>query len=231
MHLKTGSNACLRSGAASSSTPARACPSSSGFRNTFANIVTLTQGVPTFFIPNVAAWLGQYAPLGVERAAYYTTAPLHQTLSELVDVDHINEGDVRLTLGAVNVNNGEMRYFDSRDEPISIDHVMAWVHYRRHFRPFVSRVSLTGTAASIRTRRSRPCSTTGRVIPDLRRANVEPRGVLIRKRWGRWRLGRKTYSMRAAPAATSRGRSRFIICAMSSGSLRHIPKEGVARAR
>ena len=123
MHLKTGSNACLRSGAASSSTPARAAELIPGFRNTFANIVTLTQGVPTFFIPNVAAWLGQYAPLGVERAAYYTTAPLHQTLSELVDVDHINEGDVRLTLGAVNVNNGEMRYFDSRDEPISIDHV------------------------------------------------------------------------------------------------------------
>ena len=166
MHLKTGSNACLRSGAASSSTPAQPHRAHPGFRNTFANIVTLTQGVPTFFIPNVAAWLGQYAPLGVERAAYYTTAPLHQTLSELVDVDHINEGDVRLPLGAVNVNNGEMRYFDSRDEPISIDHVMAWVHYRRHFRPFVSRVFPTGRRHLFERRRSRPCSTTGcAVIP------------------------------------------------------------------
>src|SRR2546429_6568735 len=31
----------------------------------------------------------------------------------------------RLTVGAVNVRNSQLRYFDSRDERLSIEHVMA----------------------------------------------------------------------------------------------------------
>jgi NTE family protein len=63
--------------------------------------------------------------LGVERAAYYTTAPLRETLAPLVDFDVCNDHRIRLTVGAVNVRNGEMRYFDSRDAPIGLDHVLA----------------------------------------------------------------------------------------------------------
>jgi len=96
-----------------------------GLGSAIANMMTMAQGVPTFFSPNPAAWFGQHAPLGVDHAAYYTTAPLRQTLSELVDFDHINGRNMRLTVGAVNVNTGEMRYFDSRDEAICVEHVMA----------------------------------------------------------------------------------------------------------
>ncbi len=96
-----------------------------GLGSTVANMMTMAQGVPTFFSPNPAAWLGQHIPLGVEGAAYYTTAPLRETLGEVVDFDYINSRHVRLTVGAVNVNNGEMRYFDSRDEAICLEHVMA----------------------------------------------------------------------------------------------------------
>jgi NTE family protein len=32
---------------------------------------------------------------------------------------------MRLTLGAVNVRSGQLRYFDSRDEPVTLDHVLA----------------------------------------------------------------------------------------------------------
>ena len=96
-----------------------------GFGNVYANLMTLAQGVPTFFSPNLAAWFGQHTPLGVESAAYYTTEPLRETLPELVDFTCINGGHTRLTVGAVNVNNGEMRYFDSREEPICLEHVMA----------------------------------------------------------------------------------------------------------
>jgi len=96
-----------------------------GFGNVWANLMTLAQGVPTFFSPNLVAWFGQHAPLGVEAAAYYTTEPLRETLLELVDFTCINSAHTRLTVGAVNVNNGEMRYFDSRDEPICLEHVMA----------------------------------------------------------------------------------------------------------
>ena len=85
----------------------------------------MMQGIPTFFSPNPASWLGQHAPLGVDRAAHYTTEPLRRTLTELVDFSRINARGMRLTVGAVNVNTGEMRYFDSRDEPICVEHIMA----------------------------------------------------------------------------------------------------------
>jgi NTE family protein len=96
-----------------------------GLGSVFANVMTMAHGVPTFFSPNPAAWLGLHAPLGIEGAAYYSTRPLRETLGELVDFEYINGRHIRLTVGAVNVNNGEMRYFDSRDEAICLEHVMA----------------------------------------------------------------------------------------------------------
>jgi len=97
----------------------------SSLTNLGANLTTVSQGIPCFFTPHLPAWLGLHSPLGVEAAAYYTTSPLAATLSELVDVEEINKCSVRLTVGAVNVRNGEMRYFDSREEPLAIDHVLA----------------------------------------------------------------------------------------------------------
>ncbi len=96
-----------------------------GLANLPANLSTVTLGIPDFFVPNPVAWLGSHTPLGVERAAYYTTAPLRSTLSELVDIELLNTCKTRLTVGAVNVRTGEMRYFDSRDEPVILDHVLA----------------------------------------------------------------------------------------------------------
>ena len=68
--------------------------------------------------------LGAYQ-VGVEAAAYYTTAPLRATLGELVDFDYLCECHTRLTVGAVNACSGAMRYFDSRRERLGVDHVMA----------------------------------------------------------------------------------------------------------
>ena len=96
-----------------------------GLPNASANLATMTSGIPAFFTPHLPAWLGSHIPLGVEAAAYYTTAPLRETLSGLIDLEHINARHIRLTVGAVNVRNGEMRYFDSRDEPVHLDHVIA----------------------------------------------------------------------------------------------------------
>jgi NTE family protein len=96
-----------------------------GLCNASANLSTVVNGIPAFFTPHLPAWLGSHVPLGVEAAGYYTTAPLRETLTELIDLEHINSRHVRLTVGAVNVRNGEMRYFDSRDEPVHLDHVIA----------------------------------------------------------------------------------------------------------
>lgn len=96
-----------------------------GLGNLFHNLSTVSHGIPGFFKPNPASWFGAHTPLGVCEAAYYSTAPLRQTLAQLVDFGRIAKGDTRLTLGAVNVVSGQMRYFDSRDDALTLDHVMA----------------------------------------------------------------------------------------------------------
>jgi NTE family protein len=90
-----------------------------------ANMHTVTRGVSTFFTPNMKSLLGPRAHVGIEDAAYYSTAPLRRTLDELIDFDYLNECKTRLTVGAVNVCSGHMRYFDSREEKLNADHVMA----------------------------------------------------------------------------------------------------------
>jgi hypothetical protein len=49
-------------------------------------VTTLAQGIKPFFQSNPASWFGSPAALGVEAAAYYSTAPL----ATLVDVDYLN---------------------------------------------------------------------------------------------------------------------------------------------
>src|SRR5438046_7340114 len=56
-----------------------------GLSNLSANLATMTRGIPAFFTPNLAGWMGSHSALGIEQAAYYTTAPLKATLSELID--------------------------------------------------------------------------------------------------------------------------------------------------
>jgi NTE family protein len=93
--------------------------------NAMVNLMMMARGIPAFFTPNPMALFGQHASIGVENAAYYTTAPLRDTLARLVDLDYINGRHTRISLGAVKVRNGEMSYFDSRDEAIAMAHVMA----------------------------------------------------------------------------------------------------------
>jgi len=96
-----------------------------GLANASVNLSTVTRGIPSFFEPHGPAWFGSHVPLGVEAAAYYSTKPLRATLTRLVDLEHIAARSVRLTVGAVNVRSGAMRYFDSRDETLTLDHVIA----------------------------------------------------------------------------------------------------------
>jgi NTE family protein len=81
--------------------------------------------VPGFFDPNPKSWLGVRAPVGVENASYYRTDQLRTTVLRLIDFDSINRGSTRLTVGAVNARTGAMRYFDSRQDSINENHVMA----------------------------------------------------------------------------------------------------------
>lgn len=95
------------------------------FGTAVRNMLAITTGVPSFFTPNPSAFFSAHAPLGPDAAGYYSTEPLARTLGELVDFDEVNGGAVRLTVGASNVQTSEMVYFDSRDMPLDLRHVMA----------------------------------------------------------------------------------------------------------
>lgn len=82
-------------------------------------------GVSGFFEPNVRARFGDHVRLGAEEAGYYSTAPLKETLTKLVDWGQVNSGPVRLTVGAANVRTSQMTYFDSREMALDLRHVMA----------------------------------------------------------------------------------------------------------
>src|SRR4029077_6108841 len=64
---------------------------------------TITHGIAGFFRPNALAHAGDSYPLGAEYAGYYSTAPLEQTLGELVDVNLLNSCSPGLTVGAAHV--------------------------------------------------------------------------------------------------------------------------------
>lgn len=96
-----------------------------GVDMTLAKAITLSSGVPGFFAPNYHAAAGLYASLGVENASFYTTTPLRETLRELVDFDLLNANRIRMTLGAVSVCTGELHYFDSHNQGLSLEHVIA----------------------------------------------------------------------------------------------------------
>jgi NTE family protein len=94
----------------------------------FANWDAVVRGIPAMYAPRALAWARVNVQVGLESASYYVTEPLRATLAPLIDFRIVNAKDTtRLTIGAVNVTKGRMRYFDSRDEPegLGLEHVMA----------------------------------------------------------------------------------------------------------
>jgi NTE family protein len=58
--------------------------------------------------------------------SFYDTAPLRQTLTELVDPATLNDEETRVFVGATNLDTGEMEFFDSRrPEGLTFEHVAA----------------------------------------------------------------------------------------------------------
>ena len=90
----------------------------------FSTFATIARGIPGFFTPRPPLVGGLTAPVGVDLASYYSTGPLRDTLAGFVELEALGR-PTRLTVGSVKVAKGEMRYFDSRDMRLSLDHVMA----------------------------------------------------------------------------------------------------------
>jgi NTE family protein len=92
--------------------------------NYWASWLAITSGAAGFFQPRFP--LPQFAPRGSDSAlSYYDTTPLKETLEEFVDFDRLNNGPVRLSVGAVNLRSGNFVYFDTIDRVIRPEHIMA----------------------------------------------------------------------------------------------------------
>jgi NTE family protein len=89
-------------------------------------IDTVMRGAPGFFTPRCFSTFPLGMPVDPEQASFYDTAPLEDTLRELVDFDYLNRrGGTRLTVNAVKVTSGELAHFDSSARRIGPEHVRA----------------------------------------------------------------------------------------------------------
>ena len=93
-------------------------------RNATSSWLTVMQGQPGFFKPrSPGPWL---TVTGAQDAtSYYDSAPLRDTLLELVDFTLLNAVATRLAVGAVNVLSGNFIYFDNGSTEIEPEHIMA----------------------------------------------------------------------------------------------------------
>lgn len=96
-----------------------------GWATSLSAMAALLQGQQGFFEPRTLSpfLLADGSPAAT---SFYNTHPLRQSLLQFVDFDRINSGrGLRLIVGATEVESGNFRYFDSRDMPICVEHVMA----------------------------------------------------------------------------------------------------------
>jgi NTE family protein len=94
------------------------------FANRLRAGATLFEGAPGFFKPRFPP--PYLSPPGtVEATSWYDTTPLRSTLERLVDFDRINAGEMRFSVGAVNIRSGNFVYFDSTTHKIRPEHIMA----------------------------------------------------------------------------------------------------------
>ena len=92
--------------------------------NEFNAARVATFGVPGFFAPRIPPAF--FLPAGTHGAtSLYTTDPLRQTLDALVDFDELNSGKTRYAAGAVEITSGNFQYFDTVNQKVDVDCVMA----------------------------------------------------------------------------------------------------------
>ena len=95
-----------------------------GYLNQFNAWSALMRGAPHFFEPRpIPPYL--HPPGTIEATSYYDTTALRGTLESLVDFDRINAGEMRFSVGAVNVRTGNFAYFDTKTHTIRPEHILA----------------------------------------------------------------------------------------------------------
>ena len=89
----------------------------------------LVEGQRGFFHPRswVAGLTGEssFDAVGPQSASWYDTRPMIETLEKMVDFDRLNDGGIRVSVGAVNVATGNLEYFDNTRMRLDARHVLA----------------------------------------------------------------------------------------------------------
>ncbi len=92
--------------------------------NVYSAWGTLNFGQSGFFTAKgFSPWLMQNS--SPDKISFYDTNALRKTLLEVVDFAYLNAKHVRLSLGAVNVQDGRLKFFDNTKEEITVEHIMA----------------------------------------------------------------------------------------------------------
>ncbi|MEO6518144.1 MAG: patatin-like phospholipase family protein [Pseudoxanthomonas sp.] len=85
----------------------------------------MIEGQRGFYQPR--SWLGEdpFTAPGPARASFYTTQPMIETLERMVDFDRLNDGGIRVSVGAVDVASGNLEYFDNAHMRLDARHILA----------------------------------------------------------------------------------------------------------
>lgn len=85
---------------------------------------SLTLGQPGFFVPKLInpSLIPNATP---DQLSFYDTAPLRDTLLELIDFDYLNQKHIRLCVGSVDLESGEFVFFDNTKITLTPEHIMA----------------------------------------------------------------------------------------------------------
>lgn len=68
-------------------------------------------------------------------SSFYDLGPTIDYLNQAVDFGRLNAGDMRLTIATVDVETGEVVYFDTQRDRIEIDHILASCGFLPEFAP------------------------------------------------------------------------------------------------
>jgi NTE family protein len=93
-------------------------------RNAASSMMATSLGQPGFFNPRVPGpWFS--TPGAADATSFYDCAPLYDTLREFIDFDLLNGSGIRFSVGAVNVRTGNFTFFDTANETIGPEHIVA----------------------------------------------------------------------------------------------------------
>lgn len=90
----------------------------------FNAVDTMMKGVDGFFKPRLGRGWDINSKVALGAAGFYDTSPLKATLEQYVDFDYLNSGKMRISVCAVDIDNGQGAVFDSRKERIRPEHIM-----------------------------------------------------------------------------------------------------------